>query len=42
MKISTLVFSSIDIKQFARVRELFDGEFEPLGIGKVHEVFGHP
>ena len=40
-EVSTLVFSPIDIEQFARFWELFDGEFEPLGIGEVHKVFGH-
>ena len=39
-EVSTLVFSPIDIEQFARFWELFDGEFEPLGIGEVHKVFG--
>jgi len=39
-KISASVFSSVDVKDFMRVRELLDGEFKPLGIGKVHEVFG--
>ena len=41
MKVSALVFGSINVEQFARVRELFDGEFEPFGVGEVHEVFGH-
>ena len=41
-KVSASIFSSIDIEQFAGVWELFDGEFKPLGIGKVHKVFGGP
>jgi len=39
-KVSASVFSPIDIEQFAGFWELFDGKFEPLGIGEVHKVFG--
>ena len=39
-KVSTLVLSPIDVKQFAGIWELFDGESEPFGIGEVHKIFG--
>ncbi len=39
-EVSTSVLGPINIEQFARVRELFDGEFEPFGLGEVHKVFG--
>src|SRR5258708_10419669 len=40
MEVSTLVLSSVNVEQFAGFWKLFDGEFEPLGIGEIHEVFG--
>ena len=39
-KVSTSVFGSVDVEQFARVQELFDGEFKPFGVGEIHEVLG--
>ena len=39
-EISTSVFCSIYVEQFAGFWELFDGESKPFGVGEVHEVFG--
>ena len=39
-EVSASVLCSVNVKQLARFRELFDGEFKPLGIGEVHEIFG--
>ncbi len=39
-KVSASVFSPIDVEQFVGFWKLFDGKFEPLGIGKVHKIFG--
>ena len=37
---SASVFGPIDIKEFLGFRKLFNGKFEPFGVGEVHEVFG--
>ncbi len=39
MKVSASVLGPINIKQFAGIWELFDGEFKPLGVGEVHKIF---
>ncbi len=40
MEVSTSVLGSVNVEQFAGFWKLFDGEFEPLGVGEIHEVFG--
>ena len=38
-KVSTSVFRSVHIEQFARFWELLNGEFKPFRVGKIHEIF---
>ncbi len=39
-EVSASIFGAINIEQFMGIWELFNREFEPFGVGKVHEVFG--
>ncbi len=39
VEVSASVLCSINIEQFAGLRELFDREFKPFSIREVHEIF---